>query len=72
MQRRKWQLYVEDMLNAISKIQRYTNGMSFEDFCEDEKTVDAVVRNIEIIGEASGHIPSEIKKRHSVKQSRMK
>ena len=65
MQRRNWHLYVEDMLEAILKIQRYTYGMSFEDFCEDEKTVDAVIRNIEIIGEASGHIPSSIKERHS-------
>ncbi|WP_258083036.1 HepT-like ribonuclease domain-containing protein [Thermococcus thermotolerans] len=57
-------LYVEDILEAIEKIRRYTEGMGFEDFVEDEKTVDAVIRNLEIIGEAAKHIPDEFKTLH--------
>ncbi|QDA30821.1 DUF86 domain-containing protein [Thermococcus indicus] len=57
-------LYVEDILEAIEKIRRYTEGMGFEDFVEDEKTVDAVIRNLEIIGEAAKHIPDEFKALH--------
>ena len=54
-------LYVEDILEAIEKIKRYTEGMDFDDFVEDEKTVDAVIRNLEIIGEAVKNLPEEFK-----------
>ena len=57
-------LYVEDILEAIGKIKKYTEGMTFDDFVEDEKTVDAVIRNLEIIGEAAKHIPAEFKAIH--------
>ncbi|WP_456366921.1 HepT-like ribonuclease domain-containing protein [Thermococcus sp.] len=57
-------LYVEDILEAIEKIKRYTEGMEFEDFIEDEKTVDAVIRNLEIIGEAVKNLPEEFKEMH--------
>jgi uncharacterized protein with HEPN domain len=57
-------LYVEDILEAIEKVQRYTEGMAYEDFIEDEKTVDAVLRNLEIIGEAVKNLPSEFKEKH--------
>jgi len=57
-------LYVEDILEAIGKIKKYTDGMTFDDFVEDEKTVDAVIRNLEIIGEAAKHIPAEFKAIH--------
>ena len=57
-------LYVEDILEAIEKIKRYTEGMDFEDFVVDEKTVDAVIRNLEIIGEAVKNLPEEFKAMH--------
>jgi len=57
-------LYVEDIVEAIERIQGYTEGMSFEDFIADQKTVDAVIRNLEIIGEAAKHIPDEFKALH--------
>ncbi len=44
---------------------RYTEGMSFGQFEEDDKTIDSVLRNLEIIGEASRHVSREIKKRYS-------
>lgn len=57
---RDWRLRIQDILESVAKIQRYTAGMSFEEFQADEKTIDAVIRNFEIIGEAARHIPREI------------
>lgn len=59
MSRRKWTLFVTDMQEACTKIADYTSGMGFDEFCADSRTVDAVVRNLEIIGEASIGIPEE-------------
>jgi uncharacterized protein with HEPN domain len=53
---REWRLRVEDILEAIARIQRYIEGLTFEEFQADQKTVDAVVRNLEIIGEAVRHL----------------
>ncbi len=61
---RNWRLRIEDILEAIQKTQRYKSGLSFEEFCSDEQVVDAVVRNLEVIGEAARHIPPEIELRH--------
>ena len=61
---REWRLRIEDILEAIRKIQRYVSGLSFDEFCADDKVVDAVVRNLEVIGEAARHIPPEIESRH--------
>lgn len=60
MPHRDWRLRIEDILESIEKIQRYTHGMSFDDFIANELVFDAVVRNISIIGEASNHIPERI------------
>lgn len=57
---RDWKLRIVDIVNAINHIDEYVFGMEFEDFAEDSKTLDAVIRNFTIIGEASGHIPAEI------------
>jgi uncharacterized protein with HEPN domain len=53
---REWRLRVEDILDAIAKIERYLDGLTFEQFQSDEKTIDAVVRNLEVIGEAVRHL----------------
>lgn len=50
---------IEDMLVAIEKIARYTANMTYDEFILDDRTIDAVVRNLEIIGEAARHIPDE-------------
>ena len=60
MPSRDWQFRISDILVAIDKIERYTDGMDFNSWVADEKTVDAVIRNIEIIGEASSHLPDEV------------
>ena len=54
----------EDILNAVGKIVSYTDGMSFDDFMMDEKTIDTVVRNFEIIGEAANKVPKDFKRLH--------
>ncbi len=53
--------FVEDILLSISRIEEYVKDMSFEKFRQDYKTVDAVIRNFEIIGEAAKNIPPQIK-----------
>lgn len=64
MPHRKWDLRIEDILISIERIMDYTQGMDFEQFKADVKTVDAVIRNFEIIGEAASHIPEEISVAH--------
>ena len=61
---RNWRMRVEDILTCIKNIEEYTRGMNYEQFCTDKKTVDAVIRNLEIIGEAAGFIPLEIQEKH--------
>jgi uncharacterized protein with HEPN domain len=58
-------LYLEDMQTACRKIVNYTFGMVRQDFLQDDKTYDAVIRNLEIIGEAAKNVPEEIQKRYS-------
>ena len=53
---REWRLRVEDILEAIAKIEQYVEGLTFDQFQSDQKTVDAVVRNLEVIGEAVRHL----------------
>ncbi|MGC9101445.1 MAG: DUF86 domain-containing protein, partial [Caldisericum sp.] len=65
MSKRNWKLFLVDVLESIEKIENYTSEISFEEFIKDEKTKDAVVRNIEIIGEAVKHIPEEIKEKYN-------
>jgi uncharacterized protein with HEPN domain len=57
---RKWELRIEDILASIKRIMAYTQQLDFDQFRSDTKTVDAVVRNFEIIGEAAAHVPEEI------------
>jgi len=62
---RDYILFMEDILTCIEKIKRYTSNASFEEFCESEMAVDAVIRNLEIIGEAVKKIPEEIRKKYA-------
>jgi uncharacterized protein with HEPN domain len=55
---------IEDIWEAIRKIRRYIEGMTDEEFKKDEKTADAVVRNLEIIGEATNRLPDDFKVQH--------
>jgi len=57
---RDWRLYADDIIEACGKIRRYTAGMTFDAFVADDRTRDAVIRNIEIIGEAAKKLPDEV------------
>lgn len=61
MSKRSDLLLLEDILNSIRKIEIYIGSQSFEEFDTDEKTKDAVIRNFEIIGEASARISENLK-----------
>ena len=57
-------VYIQDIAQAVSRILAYTKGYTRAKFKSDDKTVDAVIRNLAIIGEAAKNIPAETKKRH--------
>ncbi len=63
-QRRKYPLFIEDILICIEKIEKYTRNLSFGEFCKNDMVVDAVIRNFEVIGEAVKKIPEEIKNKY--------
>lgn len=62
---RNYRLYLEDILQAIKWIEVYTKGFDFKKLKQNQLVIDAVTRNLEIIGEAVKNIPADIKKRHS-------
>jgi len=57
-------VYIDDILEALQKIEKYTEELNFDAFSQDNKTIDAAIRNFEIIGEATKKIPEEIKKKY--------
>lgn len=59
MPKRNDTLLLEDILESIFKIKQYTKGIDYNNFFDDEKTKDAVVRNLEIIGEAVNNLSAE-------------
>ena len=61
---RNWKIRIQDILKCIARIQEYTSGLSLDDFQKDTLTIDAVIRNLEIIGEAASHIPIEIQQKY--------
>ncbi|MEJ5261375.1 MAG: DUF86 domain-containing protein [Ignavibacterium sp.] len=60
MSRRDWKILLEDIIESIDKIEEYSRNLTFEEFSQSPMVIDAIVRNIEIIGEASKNIPEEI------------
>ncbi|MFX0183077.1 MAG: DUF86 domain-containing protein [Candidatus Hodarchaeota archaeon] len=60
MSNRSPKLFIDDIKKAISKVELYIKGLTFAEFEKDSKTVDAVIRNLEIIGEAVKNLSSEI------------
>jgi uncharacterized protein with HEPN domain len=60
MKKRDFKLFLKDMLDSIDKIEQFTAGMDVEDFLNDEKTSSAVIRKLEIIGEAVKQLPPKI------------
>lgn len=61
MSKRTIKLYLEDIKDSIGKIEKYTKGLDLDKFSKNTMLLDAVVRNLSIIGEAVRSIPKEIK-----------
>jgi uncharacterized protein with HEPN domain len=60
MSKRDWRILLEDILEAAAKIEQYTKNLTQDDFIKNSMVVDAVVRNLEIIGEAAKNVPSGV------------
>ncbi|MDP2940889.1 MAG: DUF86 domain-containing protein [Candidatus Omnitrophota bacterium] len=61
---RRAKLYLKDIIDAIENIESYTKNVTFARFSHNKMVQDAVIRNIEIIGEAAKHLPADIKSPH--------
>ncbi len=65
MSKRDVRLFILDMLlDAIKRVQRHVQGMTLEEFEANEMALDAVVRNLEVIGEAARYVPEELRNRY--------
>lgn len=64
MPRRPVGLLIADMLERIERIRRFVAGLGHEAFLRDQKTIDSVVRNLEVIGEAASRLPKEFRDRN--------
>lgn len=62
--KRNHKLFVKDILDSIEKIEEFLGNMDFKKFIEDDKTKSAVVRKLEIIGEATKNIPKLIRQKY--------
>lgn len=62
--RKEIKIFIEDILKSIERIEKYTKRMSKEEFFKKDETQDAVMRRLEIIGEAVKNIPDEFKEKH--------
>ncbi|MBI5896307.1 MAG: DUF86 domain-containing protein [Desulfobacterales bacterium] len=64
--------YLTDIRDAIAEVEEFTKGMTFEIFSADKKTINAVIRSLEVIGEATKHIPDDFRKQYpSIPWSKM-
>ena|SRR4030067_2061350 len=64
MSERNYRLFLQDILDSILKMEKYTKDIDFKEFRANDMIMDAVIRNFEIIGEATTNIPDEIQKKH--------
>jgi uncharacterized protein with HEPN domain len=62
---RSWKFRIDDINDALNKIFQYVQGLDYADWLKDQKTIDAVIRNLEIIGEAAAKVPQEIQDKYS-------
>lgn len=63
MKDRQYLDYIQDNIESVSNIESFVSNMDFDAFCSDKKTINAVIRSLEVIGEAT-KIPSEISDRY--------
>jgi uncharacterized protein with HEPN domain len=62
--KRDYILFLEDILNAIERIERYTKGLTFEGLSKNDMATDAILRNFEIIGEAAKNVPERVRRKY--------
>ena len=62
-EKRDYILFLEDILEALEKIENYTKNLSFVEFADNGMALNAVIRNFEVIGEATKNVPEEIKEK---------
>lgn len=56
--------YLRDILTSIVEIEEFLHGMTYETFARDKRTVNAVIRSLEVLGEATKHIPASFRKKY--------
>lgn len=59
--KKRYVLSLHDILESINRINTYTEGVNYDSFCNNQMLIDAVIRNLEIMGEASRNVPEEIR-----------
>ncbi len=64
MSEREWRFYLNDMLRFAEKVQTYSAGLDQPAFERDELRYDAILRNLELIGEAAAHVPAKVREAH--------
>ena len=64
MSEREWRFYIHDMLRFAEKVQTYSADLDRERFEADELKYDAILRNLELIGEAASRIPAAVRQGH--------
>jgi uncharacterized protein with HEPN domain len=62
--KREYGDFIHDMLGSVNEAEEFVKGMDFGSFIKDSKTRNAVVRSLEVLGEAAKHIPKEIRDKH--------
>ena len=62
--KRDFKDYIRDILSSLEEVEDFTEGLNFEDFLRDRKTINAVIRSLEIIGEAAKKIPEDLRNGH--------
>jgi uncharacterized protein with HEPN domain len=63
--KRDYRDYIQDICDSINDIENFIKGMDFKEFSRDKKTINAVIRSIEVMGEAAKKIPKSLKDKHS-------
>jgi uncharacterized protein with HEPN domain len=61
---RAWQFYIDDMVTFSTKVLAYVDGLDQAAFVADERTFDATLRNLELLGEAASHVPDHARSAH--------
>lgn len=64
--KRRDHVFMHDIIESINRIETYIGGANYESFCNNQMMVDAVIRNLEVIGEASRNISDEMKNKYSI------